>query len=269
LTAATIGCANWKASDADFSKLDSPLADVGQSQHTPVIEVTFVGVTADAEDGDRSDGIWQWVDETKIDAVQRRHLLANGIRAGFVSNQDQFRRRLADQTSGADVLDEFLSQAAIKSDVSHGTERLPLRFGRRYEMPLRQPAEGTEVTLVRVDGETIGKTLLRPQHILGITAQRSSSANQIELRLRPEIQHGNARQKWISSDSALRIDTRRETWTLPELDLDLVAQKNDLIVISADSSTEGLAKKMFEGSGPDGAKQTTMVIIKVVQLGGR
>lgn len=162
MTVLSIGCANWKTSETDYSNSDSPLADIGQSRQTPVVEVTFVGLPAVSDDSDQSDAIWQWVDETKIDAVQRRRLLANGIRSGFVTNEDQFRRRLASETVDADVLDEFLTQAAIKSEVSHGTQRLPLRFGRRHEIPLRQPVEGTDVMLVRVDGETIGQTLLRP-----------------------------------------------------------------------------------------------------------
>jgi hypothetical protein len=269
LVVVTFGCANWKASEAGLSNTESALTDLGQSSRSPAIEVSFIGMTLDSEDNDRSDGIWQWVDETKIDAGQRRRLLANGIRVGFVSNEDQFRRRLESETVGTDVVDEFLSQASIKSDLSHGTERLPLRFGRRYELPLRQPVEGTEVTLLRIDGETIGQTLVRPQHILGVTAQRATSPNQIELLFRPEIQHGDAKQKWISSDSAFRIDTRRDTWSLPELDLSVNASESDLLVITADTPAHGLGKQMLTGSGSDQAQQQVLLLIDVAQVGTR
>jgi len=269
LAVVTIGCANWQASDADFLNSDSPLVNIVQSSQTPIIEISFIGMPLGSEQTDRTDGIWQWIDETKVDTLERRRLLANGIRAGFVSNEDQFRRQLEKQTASPDVIDEFLSQASIKSDLADGTERLPMRFGRRYELPLRQPVAGTEVTLVRIDGETLGQTLVRPQHLLGITAQAATNPTQIELLFRPEIQHGDAKQKWISSDSAFRIDTRRETWKLPELDLNVTASESDLLVITADTPAHGLGKQMLSGTGSDQAQQQVLLLIDVIQVGSR
>ena len=260
---------NWKASDSILSGSDTPLTEVGQSPHTPVIEVSFVAIKMETEDRDLADGIWQWVDETKIDAVQRHRLLANGIRAGFVSNEDQFRRRLAGETVQSDVVNQFLSEASVNSDLSQGSERLPLRFGRRYELPLRQPTEGNDITLLSLDDGPIGRTLVRPQHMFAITAGRGTNAKQIELQFRPEIQHGDAKQKWITSDSAFRIDTRRDTWSLPELDLDVTAGRGDLLVITADTPPRGLGRKMLTGAGSDQAQQQMLLLIEVIQVGSR
>ncbi len=263
------GCANWTASDSSFSGGQSALSELGQRSGAPVIEVSFVGLPMDSKSRNRAESIWQWVDETRVDAATRGRLLANGIRVGFVSNQDQFQRRLARESATRDVLDEFLSEASIQSDFSQGTERLPLRFGRRYELPLRQPAEGTQVTLVRIDQETFGQTLLRPQYLMTITANPGRSPNQIELQVRPEIQHGDLRQKYITGDAALRIEARRETWSLGELELDVEAGKNDLVVITADVPAYGLGKQMLTGSGSDDADQQVLLLLKVLQIPSR
>lgn len=253
----------------DLRRAESPLKSLSQNARTPVIEISFIGVPLESGQTDPSDGIWQWIDETKIDALERRRLRANGIRVGVVSNEDQFRQRLESQTASPDVIDDFLSQASIKTDMSHGTERLPLRFGRRYELPLRQPVEGTEVTLLRLDGETLGQTLVRPQYLLGITAQTATNPTQIDLLIRPEIQHGDAKQKWISSDSAFRIDTRRESWKLADLDLNVTVGESDLLVITADTPSRGLGKQMLSGTGSDHAQQQVLLLIDVIQVGSR
>ena len=261
------GCANWRVSEATSSGSNTPLAKVGQSPHLPLIEISFVGIKSDDQGDEMADGIWQWVDETKIDPVKRHRLMANGIRAGFVTNEDQFRRRLAGETIQSNVVDQFLGEAAVKSDLSHGNRQLPLRFGRRYELPVRQSAEGSEVILLRLDGGPIGRTLLRPQPIFAITAERGTSSNQIELQFRPEIQHGDAKQKWITSDSAFRIDTRRESWSLAELDLDVVASAGDLLVVSADTPAHGLGKQMLTGTSADQSQQQVLLLIEVIQVG--
>lgn len=206
--------------------------------------------------------LWQWVEETRIDAGQRRRLLANGIRVGLVTNQDQFRRRLQDRTVESGALDQFLSEAAIQSELSAGVERLPLRYGRRYELPLRQPLAGMSVTLVRSDNQTAGRTLLRPQHLLAITPHRTETAGQVRLHLRPEIQHGDLKQQWITSDSALRIDARRETWSLTELDLNASLAEGEILVISAATPFTGLGAEMFVGTAADGADQQVLLLIQ-------
>jgi len=258
-TAATCGCASWTTPGTDLS-LPKAKSTGLSSRAAPVIEAEFVAVLPhDPAAGD--DGLWQWIEETRIDAGRRRRLLANGIRAGVVTNEDQFRRRLGEQSIETGALDQFLSEAAIESEMSHGVERLPLRYGRRYELPLRQPLPGSSVTLVRIKNQTAGRTLLRPQHLLAVTAHRGDDIGRIELQLRPEIQYGDLKQKWITSDSALRIDARRETWSLPELDLRTPLAEGETLVITAAEPFAGLGAQMFVGPAADGAEQQVILLM--------
>jgi hypothetical protein len=265
--AISAGCANWVANEASQSTAELPFTPVGQSPGSLVVEVSFVELALDSlAESELNDSIWQWIDETKIDAAQRGRLLANGIRAGFVSNEDQFRRRLNAATVASDVIDEFLAEAEVKSDLAQGSKRLPLRFGQRYELPLRQPIEGSVVTLVNLAGDAVGQTLLRPQPVFAITARRSTHVNQVEIQFRPEIQHGTARQSWVASDSAFRIETRRETWSLPELDLDITAGQADLLIIAADLPARGLGKQMLTGIGSDQSVQQVLLLIDIAHV---
>ena len=141
-----------------------------------------------------------------------------------------------------------------------------MRMGHRYELPLRQPIEGSHVALVRIDGETIGRTLNNAQYSFAITATQASAQKRVRLRFRPEIQFGDTRQKWISSEKAIRIDTRRNTWSIPELDLNLMASEQDTFVIAAATPITGLAKHMLTGTGSDYAAQQLVVLVHVAKI---
>ncbi len=250
-----------------MSQLDaSQVENVLEQRQRLVVEVDFVNSAIDSMDADQTAGMWQWVDETSIDAVLRQRLLDNGIRIGVVTNTERFRSRLDEFSIEQDVVEEFLNQASVASEVSHGQQRIPMRLGRRYELALRQPFEGSHVALVRDKGETIGRTLNNAQYFLAMTATESNAAQQIRLRIQPEIQYGAARQKWVSSDTAIRIDTRRETWSLDMLDIQLTAAAGDTIVIAPDTPTRGLASKMLIGNGTNQHEQQLIVLIHVAQV---
>ncbi len=244
----------------------SSVGHLSDPQQRVVVEVEFVNASLDAMDADQKAGLWQWVDETSVDARLRQSLLDNGVRIGVVSNQPRFQSRLEASTIQPDAVEEFLSEAAVASEVSHGRQRIPMRFGRRYELALRQPFEGTHTALIRTEGETIGRTLSNAQYFFALTASQADVAQQIRLRIRPEIQYGAAKQKWVSSDSAIRIDTRRETWSLEMLDIDVAAVAGDTIVVAPDTPTHGLASKMLTGNGTDQHEQQLVVLIHVTQI---
>jgi hypothetical protein len=141
-----------------------------------------------------------------------------------------------------------------------------MRLGRRYELQLHSPTEGEHVTMLRLDEETIGRTLSDPQHLFAMVATAGESAGEINVRLRPEIQHGQMRQKWVSSDAALRIDTRRETWSIQQLDVNLSGREGDTFVVAAADPAAGLAEQMLRGHSADNLPQQVMVMIRIDQI---
>ena len=260
------GCAQWKdakrISHAEASSSENPL-DQGQQL---LVEVDFVNCDVNSLDQDQTAAMWQWVDETSIDTKLRQRLLDNGLRIGVVTNAERFRDRLDESSIKEDVVEKFLNQASVASEISHGKQRIPMRLGRRYELALRQPFEGSHVTLIRADGDPIGRTLSNAQYFLSLTASETNAPQQIRLRIQPEIQYGAARQKWVSSDTAIRIDTRRETWSLDMLDIQLMAKAGDTIVIAPDHPLHGLANKMLMGNGTDQDSQQLVVLIHVANI---
>lgn len=258
------GCANWTNRTTDGPVAELP--KLKENSRSLIVEVEFVPIAVDETTPDEIQSLWQWVDETKVDSSLRRDMAANGLRIGRVIRKDRLRTRLQAMQSGEGVLDEFLFQASVASDVSHGGRRIPMRMGRRYEMPVRQPIEGAQVTMARLNGDLVGKTLVDPQFLFAVTPTSGATAQQVNLQLRPEIQHGAMRQKWVASDTALRIDTRRETWSLDELDLNLTGVQGDLYVIGSTSEPVGVGKQMFSGKNNDNEHEQVLMLISLAQV---
>jgi len=127
------------------------------------------------------------------------------------------------------------------------------------EMP---PFPFPEITLVSLDGRTVGRTLSSPQPIFSITVQ-PTDASGIRIRMQPEIQYGGMRQTWVGSDSALRIDNRRESWLLESLMFEMELAKGSTIVAGATSPASGLGSQMFTGMTADGEVDHVLMVINV------
>ena len=220
----------------------------------------------DSELGDALDGdadLWQWVDETVLAAPARRALQANGLRAGRLVREDRFREALARLRDQSDVIDDFLREAEVSSRLSQGSRSLPLRYGRRAEVPLHQPLGGDQVTLVKTGSQLIGRTLGNPQLNLVLTARPGAASREVILDVRPEIQHGESRQAFISSDSAIRIDTRREVWRLETLDFSLRMSVGDLLVLSTTATPRGVGGQMLTDAASSGDDARLYLLLRL------
>lgn len=231
-----------------------------------VLEVEFVKLPIFSADSDALENSWQRVDETRLDPEVRHRLIANGIRAGIVLDVHQFRQGLQELSAEEDVLDTFLNQASIASSAAQGQQRIPMRYGRRYELPVCNPGEGEQVTLLQLEDETIGRTLTGAQYLLAMTGRETSISEQIQLRVRPEVQYGESKPKFVTSDTALRIDSRRETWSIEPLEMELTLQEGETITIAPTLPLKGLAKQMLSSAGPDQQTQQTIILIRIAQV---
>lgn len=289
---AVSGCATWKEIGSLDLTSNSAYSNGAPSTTTTsgnlsklsaskvLLDVEFVNIDLQNTTEEDRAAIWNWVDESAVDNRQRNQLFENGIRAGLVVDPQSLQSHLNSMTSSKDAVDEFLASAAIASDIQSGEHQIAMRMGRRYELPIRDPVEGSRVTLVRINDETVGRMLNEPQCLFTLQATELTPDRRMHLRLRPEIQHGQMRQQFVGggSNSGLRIDQRRESWSLPSLDLDWLLGKNDLIVITMDqysNKIDGssvhqngscLATQMFTGKNADRRDEQLVLLIRVKQL---
>ncbi|MEO1530252.1 MAG: hypothetical protein AAFX06_33085 [Planctomycetota bacterium] len=232
------------------------------------MESQFVQLRFDPSDPDQLQSIWQWVDETVIPAETRTLLARNGLRVGRVAQHDRLEARVEQfkAQNPTDVIDEFLASASVASHQSEGTDRIPLRIGKRKELPVRSPIEGEHVVLFHDGEHLIGETLRDPQFLFAMTAERGRAARTMRLRLRPEVQHGEMKQSFIAGGAAMRIDVRRPAWSFERLEFDLPGGEGDLFVITETASRRGLGRQMLGGKNVDQLEQQTLVLLRIAHV---
>ncbi len=265
------GCASWsnwpghEDSHQETRAVNLPLKKIARSIE---LETRFVQIRFDPNDPDQLQSMWQWVDETVLPPETRKVLYHNGLRIGKAAQLDRLVGKLDSLQSAepTDVVAKFLSSVAVSSHQSEGSKTIPMRLGKRYELPVRLPVQGDHVVIIHEEPQPIGQTLRDPQYLLAVTPQPGSSASQIRLRVRPEIQHGDMQQDWVQGDAALRIDVRRQSWSLDALEFQLTGGEGDLFVISETADRKGLGTEMFGGKNVDQMEQQTVLLIRIANV---
>ncbi len=209
--------------------------------------------------------IWQWIDETVVAPEVRQLLRRNGLRMGKVQRTADFNERLNRIRRNPGPTSKVLEIAEVESDLSHQARLITCRIGKRYELPVRQPSAGEQAVLVTLGGKTVGQTLSQPQPLFALRAT-AADVNSIRLSLRPEIQHGAARQTWVGSDAALRIDNRRASWTFEELAAEVPLERGGILVAGCTYPAFGLGQQMFTGTTADGDDDQVLMVIRVADL---
>ena len=209
--------------------------------------------------------IWRRIDETVVAPEVRQALRRNGLRLGKVQGVADFNERLSRIRRHPGPTASVLEIAEVDSDLSHQARLITCRIGKRYELPVRQPSAGEQAVLVTLGGKTVGQTLSQPQPLFALRAT-AADVNSIRLSLRPEIQHGAARQTWVGSDAALRIDNRRASWSFEELAAEVPLEKGGILVAGCTYPAFGLGQQMFTGTTADGDDDQVLMVIRVADL---
>ncbi len=220
-----------------------------QSRDTISLSVEFRHVPSTA----LGETMWRSIDETAFDARVRQAWLANGLRIGLLHDVDGGvkSQRAAEGGQLADPVNELFAGAKVLGGQPDGREVIPLRPSRRHELPLSPALGGNTTVLLQDSSGLMGRALDAPQLLLAITAENGVRHGQSRIQIRPEIQHGAVRQKFISSEAAVRIQAGRDCWELSQLDLTWTTQPGAILVIapvvqpSESEPTFGLGRQML------------------------
>jgi len=257
---AALGCANWH-SEAPSRALERGLPPPRRESGTAVLEIAFVSLKPAPHEVD----LWQQVDQTVIPTDLRHEWERNGLRIGRVQKPADFSELLGKIRRRPDGADTAMEASDVLSDLSHQARRITCRIGKRYELPVRQPAPTEQTVLIRLREQTVGRTLSRAQPLFALRST-AVDPHSIRLSLRPEIQHGEMRQTWVGSDSALRLDSRRDSWNIDELATEVRLEKNSILIAGGFDPPRGLGQWMFTGLTAEGDDDRVVMVIRVAEL---
>jgi hypothetical protein len=257
---AASGCTTWHN--------DSPARSPAFSLPTPkrepgaaVLDIAFVSIDTRAD----IEKLWESIDQTVIPLDVRQGWELNGLRIGRVQKPIDFDQRLAAIRRKSEESHGAMEATDVLSDLSHEDRRITCRIGKRYELPVRQPATEDQSVLLRIGADTVGRTLSRSQPLFAIRAT-AADIHSIQLALSPAIQHGELKQTWVGSDAALRLDNRRESWNLDELLAETRLDQGSILVVGSIMPPIGLGRMMFTGVTAEGDEDRVVMVIRVTEL---
>lgn len=281
------GCSSWSPSDLAFpqplgwdagaesaAKPDGVPEGVFRSNQASrsnrsslVLGVDFVHVHLPNLDAT----FWASVDETALPPDLRQTYLANGLRLGILSGPaDALTVQNRTDQTGLDPDVALLKGAGVMAGREKGRQSIPIRPGKRHELPLSPVLSDHQTVLVRDSAAVRGRTLQTPQFVLAIRASPASRTGRATMTLMPEVHHGQVRQHFVSSDTAVRIDAGRERWELPALQFDWTASEGQTLVIAPawyrgdDAKAFGLGKQML--TDPDHFDPATNHLVALIRL---
>ena len=233
------GCALWAEKPTEPPSL--PAAKMAQD--TVVLEIAFVRLAGEALA--QQEELWRQVDEQPLTAETRRRLLENGLRAGVVSSQlPPLLRKLLDEKS--DPL--AIKGPGAPDDVTASQRQLQSRAGKRGVI-LAGAQQEKLALLVQQEGRVTGEEYLQAQCLFAVKTFPQGDGG-VRLELIPEIEYGEARQRWIGQEGSFRVESSRDQKVLDALRMDLKLSPGEVLILTCTADQKGLGKHFFAASAP-------------------
>lgn len=253
-----VGCGAWH-SETDLTPLLPPPQP---SRTSSVVDLAFVPLPVN--EGTVDWQLWNEVDEQVLPEKLRRLLADNGLRVGRIDGQlpDMIASHMDVQPS--DQSTQLLQQADLVSEVSHTQRRMFCRPGSRYELPVRNQIQGELSLLIRNKDTMQGWRLKDPLFQFAVETRTGDQGETI-LRLIPEVKHGDRKQAWVSSEQALRMESRRATQIIEHLTIDMPLREGQALLITPTKTLKGLGQQMFVGKRIDSVQDVVALVLRLAK----
>jgi hypothetical protein len=128
-------------------------------------------------------------------------------------------------------------------EIASTRQHLPLRAGRRSVVQA-SPAFSSLAVLVREGGSVRGYQLGEARCTLALKAYPLGDGR-AKLNVVPEIEHGEAKARWIGSEGMMIQQTGQERLVLERLALDVVLSPGQWLIFSTTGEIKGLGEHFF------------------------
>lgn len=253
-------CARWSREQApETSKL---LATPQKSLDSVLIETVLVRFPT--QEKDRLLEAWQTADETILDIGLRQRLDRNGLRCGVLLGEipkvirDQMDRTSQEQKTNA------LEHAGLAADVDNKMRRLQCRAGRRKDLVVRPQITEPLTVLCTVDGSVRGDTFQKPAVLFDLRAFPHGD-QRATVELTPEIEHGELRQSYVSSEFGVRPEMRRPRQSWKDLTIAAKLEPGQILMLSATLPPKALGSAFFTTQTAERSEEYVVLLLRVTE----
>ncbi|MBI1248477.1 hypothetical protein GC197_11645 [bacterium] len=236
----------------------SELPNQKLADDTVTLEIARVALST--LDEEKLPSIWSDIDEQAIPLEKRRELLANGFRVGIIDyHMPGPIRDIMHKSEGARGLNGE-EMVRIDGDDKVAINHRRFRGGKRSEyimVPLRN-----EVSILESVGGIIrGETFYQAECKFILKAFPQNDGR-VQLVVSPEIHHGQPRQRYEAGEGMLRIETRKESKVLEQIEFSAMLQPGQTLIISGTSESKGLGQAYFEREN-GGSQRKQILLIRL------
>jgi hypothetical protein len=254
------GCAHWSKDQVAVDKPQQLLSPPKLSPDTVVLEAVLIRFPE--EQAAELTDVWRVVDESVIDIATRRELHANGVKCGMLVGEmpQVIRSRLKELA--ANEPGNSLERLGLAAEVSSDTQRLHCHAGHRKELGVRPGLTETLTVVHTRDGVIHGNTYTHPYVFLDVRATPLGDGR-AELKLTPEIEHGERREIFRSNQVAHFADVLPERQRWDYLSMEMKIAPGQFFLCTLSDPPRGLGQAFFSTRT---SERTTERVLLVVRL---
>jgi hypothetical protein len=242
----------------------SPLMPAQMSPDSVALDMFFVRFPFG--DTDANEKLWQEIDEQRLPAELRERLRENGFRVGIVTGQipSELSKLLA------------LPEKPAPSDETEKTsidsmESQPRVVRRHLQIRANQPneiiASGVYAQLPLLTGgagQISGQTYNEAQGYFSIKTNPRPDG-QVRLELTPALHHGESRQRWISGQGMMRLETGQSKRTFDDMTIQTELPPGAMLVLSSLPNQRGSLGDYFFSESDNGRTEQKLLIVRLSQ----
>ncbi|RCS40526.1 hypothetical protein DTL42_24440 [Bremerella cremea] len=249
------GCALWHTPE-DLPPSELPKRTV--SEDTVMLEMARISLGSLEEQAFQ--GVWQEVDEQSIPLDKRRELSANGFRVGIIDFhvpaviRDIIKGK--EGTKGPNGEEMVQVDGEARAAINH--RYFPR--GKRSEYVM-VPLQSEVSLLERIDGIVRGETY-EDAECKFIMKAFPQNDGRVKIAITPEIHYGQARQRVESGEGMFRIENRRETRVLSQVEFAATLEPGQTLLISGTNEPMGIGQVYFQRES-GGALRRQVLLIRV------
>jgi hypothetical protein len=237
------------------------LQPITTSPDSVTLEIFHARIPIDKEA--TADAIWDHIDEQRFEPELRRRLVANGLRAGIVgaTPPEAISDLLALQSDAPETSDVRVIDG--KSAVPRVTRQVK-QLNRLDEMTIQVSDLRDQADVLLGDGG--GKTFQQVQGVYTLQAQ-SAPAQRVKVRITPELQHGELRNRRVGSDQGIFLSTvSREREVFEQLTLQTELAPGDLLVLGCLPNAKASLGGVFHTATAGGQDERKLIVLRLLEV---
>ena len=221
-----------------------------------------------ATDNELDEQLWQAVDEQRLDVDLRHGLIRNGFRAGVLGGAVP--DRLAQVLNLESEMPETQAARVITGQSADPSVTRRVVQLSRSESATIQVSRLRDTLNVMMTGEggLRGQSYEQVQAAYSMRAE-AVAGQRVVLRLMPELQHGDLRNRYAGSDQGIFLVTpsrERELYDALELNVEMTA--GEILVVGGLPDASGSLGHAFHAENQRGPSELKLILIRLVEVPG-